>query len=61
MRFKLFFEMVPEERLELSRPKTIDPKSIASTNSATRAKYSKVNDYFKELNSIFMFNDFYYK
>jgi len=21
----------------------------------------KVNDYFKELNSIFMFNDFYYK
>ena len=53
--------MVPEERLELSRPKTIDPKSIASTNSATRAKYLKVNDYFKELNSIFMFNDFYYK
>ena len=53
--------MVPGARLELARPKTIDPKSIASTNSATRAKYLKVNDYFKELNSIFMFNDFYYK
>ena len=30
-------QMVREERLELSRPRTLEPKSSASTNSATPA------------------------
>jgi hypothetical protein len=48
--------MVPGARLELARPKTIDPKSIASTNSATRANIGTVNQYFIKLNSIFSFH-----
>ena len=32
-------QMVREERLELSRRKTLEPKSSASTNSATLARY----------------------
>ena len=31
--------MVREERLELSRRKTLEPKSSASTNSATLAQH----------------------